>query len=124
MCDHMTNQFKIWGQARGLRFDTRTESITSDRLRPASERLFSALHRYFVPVFAYVLVRNRGLPSRALSFAVFVGSQFPDLVDKPLAQELVVIPSGRVFVHSLLFAVLISVSRLCVRLVDGLATDC
>jgi membrane-bound metal-dependent hydrolase YbcI (DUF457 family) len=64
----------------------------------------------FLPVFAYVFVRDLRLPSRALSFAVFVGSQYPDLVDKPLAHVLVVIPSGRVFMHSLPFAIPVSIA--------------
>ena len=38
-------------------------------------------------------------------FVVFVGSQFPDLVDKPLAYSVMIIPSGRVFMHSLPFAI-------------------
>jgi len=63
----------------------------------------------FLPVCAYVLVRDRRLPSRQLVVVVFVGSQFPDLVDKPLAHQLGVIPSGRVFMHSLPFALPLSV---------------
>ena len=59
----------------------------------------------FLPVFAYVLVRDRELPSLRLVSVVFVGSQFPDLIDKPLAHELSLIPSGRVFMHSLPFAI-------------------
>jgi hypothetical protein len=39
-----------------------------------------------LPVVAYVGVRDR---SR---------SQFPDLVDKPLAHQFCVLPSGRVFI--------------------------
>lgn len=34
-----------------------------------------------------------------------IGSQFPDLIDKPLAHQFGVIPSGRVFIHSLPFAI-------------------
>ncbi|ELZ44577.1 putative membrane-bound metal-dependent hydrolase [Halorubrum coriense DSM 10284] len=37
-------------------------------------------------------------------FVTVVGSQFPDLVDKPLAHQFGVLPSGRVFIHSLPFA--------------------
>ncbi len=59
----------------------------------------------FLPVCAYVLMRDRRLPSRWLVFVVFVGSQFPDLIDKPLAHQLGLIPSGRVFMHSLPFAI-------------------
>ena len=36
---------------------------------------------------------------------VFVGSQLPDLIDKPLAHQVHLIPSGRVFVHSLPIAI-------------------
>ncbi len=43
-------------------------------------------------------------PSRQLVFVTVVGSQFPDLIDKPLAYQLGVIPTGRVFMHSLPFA--------------------
>jgi len=39
-----------------------------------------------------------------VAFATAVGSQFPDLVDKPLAHQFGVLPSGRVFMHSLPFA--------------------
>jgi membrane-bound metal-dependent hydrolase YbcI (DUF457 family) len=57
-----------------------------------------------LPVAVYVAVRDRRLPARAVVFATAVGSQFPDLVDKPLAHQFGVLPSGRVFVHSLPFA--------------------
>lgn len=62
-------------------------------------------HEHFVvavvPVVAYVVVFDRRLPTRHLLGVVFLGSQFPDLVDKPLAHQFVVLPSGRVFMHSL-----------------------
>lgn len=57
-----------------------------------------------LPVVAYVAVRDRRLPTRGVAFAAAVGSQFPDLVDKPLAHQFGVLPSGRVFMHSLPFA--------------------
>lgn len=41
--------------------------------------------------------------------AVVVGSQFADLIDKPLAWGLGVLPSGRSFAHSLLFAAVLIV---------------
>nr|WP_276296139.1 metal-dependent hydrolase [Halomicroarcula sp. ZS-22-S1] len=70
-------------------------------------------HEHFIvaalPVFAYVAVRDGSLPDRRLVAVVFVGSQFPDLIDKPLAHQLQVLPSGRVFMHSLPFAVPIAV---------------
>ncbi|MDB9257563.1 metal-dependent hydrolase [Halorubrum ezzemoulense] len=62
-----------------------------------------------LPVMAYVVVRDRHLPTRAVAFATAVGSQFPDLVDKPLAHQFDVLPSGRVFIHSLPFALPIAV---------------
>jgi hypothetical protein len=55
----------------------------------------------FLPVSAYVLGRDRRLPIPGLVAIVFVGSQFPDLIDKPLAYQFGLIPSGRVFMHSL-----------------------
>ena len=62
-------------------------------------------HEHFivavVPVVAYLVVVHRRLPTVQLLGVVFLGSQFPDLVDKPLAHQFVVLPSGRVFMHSL-----------------------
>lgn len=58
-----------------------------------------------LPVLAYVLLRDKELPSLRLVAVVFVGSQFPDLIDKPLAHQLGIVPSGRVFMHSLPIAV-------------------
>jgi membrane-bound metal-dependent hydrolase YbcI (DUF457 family) len=53
-----------------------------------------------VPLVAYVYIRDRRLPSRQLFGVAFFASQFPDLIDKPLAHEFGLIPSGRVFMHS------------------------
>lgn len=61
----------------------------------------------FVPALAYVVVCDRRLPTLRFVGVVFLGSQFPDLVDKPLAHQFVVLPSGRVFMHSLPTAVLL-----------------
>lgn len=58
-----------------------------------------------LPVLAHVLVRDKRLPSPRLIGVVFVGSQFPDLIDKPLALQFGLIPSGRVFMHSLPIAI-------------------
>ncbi|NLV06473.1 metal-dependent hydrolase [Haloarcula rubripromontorii] len=63
-----------------------------------------------LPVAVYALLRDRHLPSLQLVAVTFFGSQFPDLIDKPLAYELHLIPSGRVFMHSLPFAVPLSVA--------------
>lgn len=54
-----------------------------------------------IPVVAYVIVSDRRLPTINLLGVVFLGSQFPDLVDKPLAHQFAVLPSGRVFMHSM-----------------------
>jgi membrane-bound metal-dependent hydrolase YbcI (DUF457 family) len=41
--------------------------------------------------------------------AVSIGSQFPDLVDKPLAWGVDILINGRMFMHSLVFALPISI---------------
>ena len=64
------------------------------------ERFLVAL----LPITTYIIVRDRQLPTPKLVGLIFVGSQFPDLVDKPLAHVLHLLPSGRVFMHSLPFA--------------------
>lgn len=60
------------------------------------------------PVILYVALRHRRLPSALLIGAVATGSQFPDLVDKPLAWGVDVLINGRMFMHSLVFAIPIS----------------
>lgn len=62
-----------------------------------------------LPIVVYVGVRDRQLPTRGVVFATVVGSQFPDLIDKPLAHQFGILPSGRVFMHSLPFAIPIAV---------------
>lgn len=54
-----------------------------------------------LPTVGYVLLRDGRLPSLRFVGVVIVGSQFPDLIDKPLAHQFGLIPSGRVFMHSL-----------------------
>ena len=70
-------------------------------------------HEHFLvaalPVVGYFLLRYQRLPSKNMIFVVSVGSQFPDLVDKPLAHTVALLPSGRVFMHSLPFAIPISI---------------
>ncbi|MBV0923099.1 metal-dependent hydrolase [Halomicroarcula limicola] len=56
----------------------------------------------------YVRVRGRERPSGVDVVAVAVGSQFPDLVDKPLGWGTTLLPSGTSLAHSILFAVPIS----------------
>jgi hypothetical protein len=48
-------------------------------------------------------------PSAAATVAVAFGTQFPDLVDKPLAWTFQVLPSGRSLAHSLLTATVVCV---------------
>jgi hypothetical protein len=48
-----------------------------------------------------VTVTTRQLPSLKVAAAALVGSQFPDIIDRPLALELGLLPTGRVGVHSL-----------------------
>jgi membrane-bound metal-dependent hydrolase YbcI (DUF457 family) len=65
-----------------------------------------------IPVVVYVFLRDRELPSRKLAFVVLVGSQFPDLIDKPLAYQFFLIPNGRMFAHSLVIAIPLSIAVL------------
>ena len=65
-----------------------------------------------LPVVTYVVVRDRRLPTPGVVFVTAVGSQFPDLVDKPLAHQFGVLPSGRVFMHSLPFAIPVAIAVL------------
>ena len=62
-------------------------------------------HEHFVlalvPLLAYIFLRYRRVPSKSAIGAVLIGSIFPDLVDKPFAHYLSILPSGRVFMHSL-----------------------
>lgn len=52
--------------------------------------------------------RRAGRAPYALpTLALLVGSQFPDLLDKPLAWSAHVLPGGRTMAHSLLFAALV-----------------
>jgi membrane-bound metal-dependent hydrolase YbcI (DUF457 family) len=58
-----------------------------------------------------VWARYRVPPRGPTAIAVAIGTQLPDLVDKPLAWRFGVIPSGRSLAHSLLFlAVLATVA--------------
>lgn len=54
-----------------------------------------------VPVAVYVASRDGRLPSRRVIGAATLGGMFPDLVDKPLAHSVFLLPNGRVGVHSL-----------------------
>jgi membrane-bound metal-dependent hydrolase YbcI (DUF457 family) len=56
-----------------------------------------------------LLVRLRWgrAPGDTAALAVAFGTQFPDLIDKPLAWSLQILPSGRSLAHSLLTAALV-----------------
>ena len=63
-------------------------------------------------VFGYLLYRaalaaRDAKPTGPAVLALGVGTQFPDLVDKPLAWSVGLLPSGRSLAHSLLTATLI-----------------
>lgn len=55
----------------------------------------------------YSIYRPRLDPHGSAVIALIVGTQFPDLVDKPLAWTFSVLPSGRSLAHSLLTAALV-----------------
>jgi len=54
-----------------------------------------------------VRLRERRPPTGPAAIAVAFGTQFPDLVDKPLAWTFGVLPNGRSLAHSLLVATLV-----------------
>jgi len=56
---------------------------------------------------AYQRARFDCSPRDKPILALFLGTQFPDLVDKPLALTFGVLPSGRSFAHSLIVTVLV-----------------
>ena len=53
----------------------------------------------------WIRSRYQRPPGPVIALALAVGTQFPDLIDKPLAWHLGVLPSGRTGAHSLLIAV-------------------
>lgn len=56
---------------------------------------------------ASLRLRGRTEQTPRALLAVGVGSQFPDLIDKPLAWSVGLLPSGRSFAHSLLTAAVV-----------------
>lgn len=56
---------------------------------------------------ASLKLRDDGKQTLFTLLAVAFGTQFPDLIDKPLAWSVAVLPSGRSFAHSLIIATLI-----------------
>ena len=65
----------------------------------------SHFYAAFVPVVAYWLVRYRRFPAGTTILLLFFATQFPDVVDKPLAWGLGILPSGRMIAHSVVVAV-------------------
>lgn len=63
--------------------------------------------------------RNHHVPQGYAVWGLAIGTQFPDLVDKPLAYWVHAIPEGRAFAHSLLFAVPLCAGILWYRRADG-----
>lgn len=49
--------------------------------------------------------RDGNVPTAGVAISLAVGTQFPDLIDKPLAWTFGVLPSGRAGAHSLLIAI-------------------
>lgn len=58
-----------------------------------------------VPAITYLIWQDRRLPGVPALFVIGVGSQFPDLIDKPLAHLFFILPNGRVGAHSLPIAI-------------------
>jgi membrane-bound metal-dependent hydrolase YbcI (DUF457 family) len=56
---------------------------------------------------AFVHLRDRRPPTGLAALALAVGTQFPDLVDKPLAWSFGVLPNGRSLTHSLITTLLL-----------------
>lgn len=67
-----------------------------------------------VGYLAYVIIRRRadGHPTEMGTVAVAVGTQFPDLIDKPLAWSFALLPNGRSLTHSLVIASLLWIAVL------------
>ncbi|MDT3437639.1 metal-dependent hydrolase [Haloarcula sp. 1CSR25-25] len=65
-----------------------------------------------IPYISYSLIRHRKMPNGPILLVLLFGTQFPDLVDKPLAWQFDVLINGRIFMHSLVFAVPLSVAIL------------
>ena len=59
----------------------------------------------YVLYSAYSHAWHRRAPSDRAAVVVAVAALLPDVIDKPLAWQLSVLPAGRSFAHSLLFAV-------------------
>lgn len=54
-----------------------------------------------LPLVVYTVVRYRKLPTGNTVLLVLIASQLPDVIDKPLAWMFGLLPSGRMFAHSI-----------------------
>lgn len=82
-------------------------SVGASRARGASPELMWPWEHLAIGYLAYSLlvrVTERRGPSTGGAVAVAVGTQFPDLIDKPLGWGTALLPSGQSLAHSLLFA--------------------
>jgi hypothetical protein len=61
----------------------------------------------YLSYVAVLHLRDEGELTLFTLLAVAFGTQFPDLIDKPLAWSVAVLPSGRSFAHSLITATVI-----------------
>ncbi|ELZ98027.1 putative membrane-bound metal-dependent hydrolase [Haloferax mucosum ATCC BAA-1512] len=57
----------------------------------------------------YRRIRELGIARVAVGVSLAIGTQFPDLVDKPLAWNLGLLPTGRSLAHSMLTFALVAV---------------
>ncbi len=68
----------------------------------------------YIVYATYTRYRHTEYPSGAPVVFLTIATQLPDLIDKPLAYEVGVLPEGRSLAHSLLFAVLLCLLALAV----------
>jgi len=67
----------------------------------------------YVTYSLWCRISTRAPPTEIATLCCVFGTQFPDLVDKPLAWSFGVIPNGRSLAHSALSATLVLVIALC-----------
>src|SRR6056297_2343485 len=58
-----------------------------------------------LPLCVYSIIRYQRLPRGHTLVVILVATQLPDVIDKPLAWTFDVLPSGRMFAHSLVIAI-------------------
>lgn len=70
-----------------------------------------------VGYLVYRAIDRDRTPTAAAVFAIALGTQFPDLIDKPLAWTITLLPNGRSLGHSLVIALPLLIGLL--MLLDG-----